>query len=131
MEDRLKIQYARIPEPSKERGNPAFWKMPAQLKHPCLPPLFTFLTKEELFEVPIIDFAGVPTCILKEKGLISSSEDLYSDEEILNYRKGYEVYIMSVGLSFKTRLCRFRAFFLSEFHVVYNSRFPIFNKTQG
>lgn len=69
MQDRLKLLYARIPKPSKERGSLGFWKMPAELKHPCLPPLFAALTKEELCQVPDIDFAGVPTCILREKGI--------------------------------------------------------------
>lgn len=70
-EEKLALEYTKIPEPDVQRGCPSFWKLPFSLKNRCGgETYFSVQTKEERCEIPIIEHVGLPHHVLEEKDVL-------------------------------------------------------------
>lgn len=69
VQDKMILEYTKIPQADPVRGKPTFWSLPPASKK--FPSLISVLPKEQNYEIPTINYVGVPTIIKKEKGILS------------------------------------------------------------
>ncbi|CAH1992377.1 unnamed protein product [Acanthoscelides obtectus] len=91
-EERELIEYANINTYyDKYRGNPEFWKLPFGIKERCPPSrdpiMFSKKKKQDMNQIPDIEYFGTPDPILEEKSLLPRSRTLYKRWKNSNYRK--------------------------------------------
>lgn len=68
MQDRLRIEYSRIPKPDKVRGCPNYWIYPCGMpSNESYNPIYGPLTQAQRCKVPSLEEIGTPQTILKEK----------------------------------------------------------------
>ncbi|GLV42111.1 hypothetical protein CBL_04930 [Carabus blaptoides fortunei] len=68
------LEYTKIPQADLVRGKPTFWSLPPASKR--FPSLISVLPKEQNYEIPTINYVGVPTIIKKEKGILSGNSGM-------------------------------------------------------